>query len=49
MSCEAYDFINRLLDLNPLTRLGSQGSNEVMNHPFFDGIPWNDLQNAVSS
>ena len=47
MSPEAYDLINRLLDENPHTRLGSRGSQEVMNHHFFDGIVWNDLQNAV--
>lgn len=47
MSPEAYDLINRFLDDNPHTRLGSQGSEEIKNHPFFNGIVWNDLQNAV--
>ncbi len=49
MSYDAYDFINRLLELDPHKRLGSRGSSEVMGHPFFRGIVWSDLQNAVES
>lgn len=48
MSQEAFDFIDRLLDLDPMTRLGSHGVDEVMRHPFFDGIDWEQLQNTVS-
>ena len=49
MSFEAFDFIDRLLDLDPYTRLGSKGSQEVMAHPFFKGIVWKDLENAVGA
>ena len=39
MSPEAYDFITKLLDKNPKTRLGSKGGfKEVMTHPWMDKI-----------
>lgn len=37
------DFILRLLNKQPAKRLGANGSDEVKNHPFFDGIHWTDL------
>lgn len=37
ISPEAYDLIEKLLDPNPKTRLGSNGAEEVKQHPFFQG------------
>eukprot|EP01121_Diplochlamys_sp_Union-15-3_P010674 TRINITY_DN3017_c0_g1_i1.p1 TRINITY_DN3017_c0_g1~~TRINITY_DN3017_c0_g1_i1.p1 ORF type:complete len:168 (+),score=26.78 TRINITY_DN3017_c0_g1_i1:84-587(+) len=39
----AKDLINQLLTLEPEHRLGSKGANEVKNHPFFNGIDWENL------
>ena len=38
MSEEMKDFITRLLDRNPETRLGVNGCKEVMEHEWFAGI-----------
>ena len=39
MSDDLKDLITKLLDRNPVTRLGSRGGiNEVIAHPFFQGI-----------
>lgn len=43
MSPEAHDLIERLLDMNPKTRLGSKGIEEVKNHPFFKGFEWDQI------
>ena len=42
MSSEAINFISRLLDRNPETRLGSSEKDveEIKEHPFFSGIDW---------
>ncbi|KAI5957013.1 RIM15 [Candida theae] len=42
-SSEAKNLIERLLELNPEDRLGSQGAEEIMSHPFFGEINWNSL------
>lgn len=42
-SPEAKDLIRRLLELNPENRLGSQGANEIMTHPFFKDINWDTV------
>jgi serine/threonine protein kinase len=34
----AKDLISKLLSINPITRLGANGSREVMKHPFFKDI-----------
>lgn len=39
MSEEGVDLLKRLLDPNPDTRIGSQGTAEIRNHPFFEGMP----------
>jgi serine/threonine protein kinase len=44
ISNEAMDLIDRLLDQDPATRLNWEG---VMRHPFFDGIEWDTLLEAV--
>lgn len=42
-SDEVKDFMRRLLDTNPATRLGANGADEVKNHPFFEGIEWDKV------
>lgn len=40
---EAQDLIQKLLTLDPQKRLGSNGSHEIMSHPYFNGIDWDNL------
>ncbi|XP_046917441.2 microtubule-associated serine/threonine-protein kinase 3 isoform X2 [Dermatophagoides farinae] len=40
---ESKDIITRLLEHDPLDRLGAGGAQEVKCHPFFDEIDWNSL------
>lgn len=42
-SDEARDFIAALLTLDPAERLGSNGTEEVKAHPFFEGIEWDKV------
>lgn len=44
-SSSAKDLIQRLLCTNPEKRLGSQGAQEIKDHPFFWGIDWDKLWN----
>ncbi|KAH3669339.1 hypothetical protein OGAPHI_001460 [Ogataea philodendri] len=37
------DLIKRLLVKDPASRLGSGGSQEIMRHPYFNGINWDTL------
>ncbi len=37
ISKDAQNLIDRFLDPNPKTRLGSKGINEIKSHPFFKG------------
>ncbi len=46
LSPQAIDLIKRLLDDDPMKRLGSQGTEEVKNHAFFQGIDWATLHSA---
>ncbi|KAF9226610.1 RIM15, signal transduction response regulator [Gyrodon lividus] len=39
----AKDFMQRLMDTNPATRLGANGADEVKSHPFFEGIEWDKV------
>ncbi|ESW03324.1 hypothetical protein PHAVU_011G004700 [Phaseolus vulgaris] len=43
MSFEAYDLINKLLNENPVQRLGATGATEVKRHAFFKDINWDTL------
>eukprot|EP01031_Cornospumella_fuschlensis_P034683 gene34683-41999_t len=38
VSIEAQDIMNKLMDVNDETRLGSKGVQEVKNHPYFQGL-----------
>ncbi|XP_053208942.1 microtubule-associated serine/threonine-protein kinase 2-like [Panonychus citri] len=40
---DAKDVISKLLKQDPLERLGTVGASEVKEHPFFDGLNWDDL------
>ncbi|KAH8821904.1 serine/threonine protein kinase, AGC family [Xylogone sp. PMI_703] len=40
---DAKELVTRLLDPDPLTRLGANGSSEIKAHPFFNGIDWAKL------
>lgn len=40
---DAHDFMQRLMTINPRTRLGANGADEVKAHPFFDGIEWDKV------
>ena len=40
---EAYDFMERLLTLDPDKRLGRNGAEEVCKHPFFKDLDWSKL------
>lgn len=43
MSYEAYDLIDKLLNENPVQRLGATGAKEVKQHVFFKDINWDTL------
>lgn len=43
VSEEAKDLIKRLLTVNPVERLGYTGATEIMDHPFFKSIDWDDI------
>ena len=46
-SSESIDFLKMLLERNSEKRLGSgpEGTKNLMNHPFFSKINWDDLNN----
>ena len=35
---ECFDILEKLLNKDPLKRLGNNGSQEILNHPFFKGL-----------
>ncbi|KAJ8536695.1 hypothetical protein K7X08_035096 [Anisodus acutangulus] len=43
MSLDVYDLINKLLNENPVQRLGATGAGEVKRHPLFRDINWDTL------
>lgn len=43
ISPEAQDLISKLLALDPDQRLGTNGVQEIQDHPFFDKINWSNL------
>jgi serum/glucocorticoid-regulated kinase 2 len=42
---EVKDLIVKLLNKNPKKRLGNNGFDEIKNHPFFESIDFNELEN----
>ncbi len=47
ISKEAEDILRRLIN-DPETRLGSNGAEEIKNHPFFKGIDWNHIKETLT-
>ena len=48
LSNHAKHFISSLLQKNPTDRLGSRGFDEIINHPFFNGIDWEKIRIQAS-
>lgn len=44
LSNEVKDILTKLLDRDPVRRLGNNGPDEIRNHPFFSSIDWERLQ-----
>jgi serine/threonine protein kinase len=44
MSADAKGIISKFLDVNEHTRLGSNGVDEIKEHPFFAGLDWHLLE-----
>lgn len=42
-SLEAADFVNKMIQRKPQNRLGSNGAEEVKQHPWLRDFPWDDL------
>lgn len=43
-SQDAADFVNRLIQRKPQNRLGNNGPDEVMAHPWFRDVNWQKLR-----
>ena len=46
ISNEAIDILKKLIN-DPEKRLGRNGSDEIKSHPFFKGIDWNHIKEAL--
>lgn len=44
-SKESKDLISKLLEKDPINRIGSNGAEEIMSHPFFKDINWDEIDN----
>ncbi|KAM9968359.1 hypothetical protein ACTFIW_002797 [Dictyostelium discoideum] len=44
----ATDLIQKLLQVDPLKRLGANGASEVKSHPFFEGVNWSSIYSPES-
>lgn len=44
LSFEAKSILGQLLDKDPMTRLGANGVEEIMEHPWCKDIPWSDIK-----
>lgn len=47
-SVEAVDFINRLIQRKPISRLGVNGPSEVKSHPWFHNFDWDSVLNKTA-
>lgn len=45
ISPQALDFMQKLLVVNPEKRLGASDFHEIMNHPWFKNVNWDDVSN----
>ena len=45
LSYEAKGILTKLLVVDPLTRLGANGSHEIKTHQFFKELDWEALKN----
>jgi serine/threonine-protein kinase RIM15 len=43
ISKDCKDLLERLLCADPNKRLGANGIAELQNHPFFEGVNWNNI------
>jgi serine/threonine-protein kinase RIM15 len=43
------DFMQRLMTLDPIQRLGANGAEEVKAHPFFEGIEWDKVTTSEAA
>ncbi|KAH7887614.1 RIM15, signal transduction response regulator [Phlebopus sp. FC_14] len=48
-SNEAKDFMQRLMDIDPTTRLGAKGADEVKYHRFFEGVEWDKVTSTEAA
>ncbi|ORD94021.1 AKT1 [Enterospora canceri] len=48
MSPEARDFVTRLLEKDPMMRLGQGGPDELKRHPWFADVVWDDVIHATN-
>ncbi|KAG6333663.1 hypothetical protein ID866_5421 [Astraeus odoratus] len=48
-SDEAKDFMQRLMDRNPASRLGANGADEVKAHAFFEGVEWDKVTSTEAA
>ena len=46
-SCDAADFINKLLQKKPINRLGIRSAQEVKDHPWIKKYEWGNLYNKI--
>ncbi|KAF3928015.1 hypothetical protein AA313_de0200926 [Arthrobotrys entomopaga] len=49
VSPEVKDLMNKLMCIDQEKRLGARGADEIKNHPWFDGIKWDQILNDVAS
>lgn len=43
-SCEAADFVNKLIKRKPEYRLGFNGIQQIKDHPWLNGLNWDKLR-----
>ena len=46
-STDICDFINKLLKRNPEERLGNESIDEIISHPWLEGIDWDIIENKL--
>lgn len=46
-SLEVTDLVTKLLEVDEVARLGSQGPNSIKSHPWFNGLDWNSISDGT--